>query len=276
MLPISNNTWKFLNNYLTQHILFTEPPNYYRPSNHGVVRPNQQAYYNKASSCPMMPPLSENPTPTLGTLSQAWPSQLNSNGASNGVGLQQVNPSPSMPTTGESGNSLPLLTSLDLEILQPNGPTSSQPRQDQPNQQVQQSQQPSQRQGLDWFNYVSQQPQSTQNGATGTSGALGTGYSYASSMLDEDLFQNLMVNHQLKQETQGQSNMAVHGPSSSDCVQSFTALLNCPNLNGSTPETMRQMEASGPNQMVSQIPYPSSSMGQESHLESFAWPYFQE
>ncbi|CAM4726741.1 unnamed protein product [Leuciscus chuanchicus] len=268
-------------NLMNQRIK-TEPLNYYRPSNHGVVRPNQQAYYNKASSsCSMMPPLSENPTP--GTLSQAWPSQLNSNGASNGVGLQQVNPSSTMPTTGESGNSLPLLTSLDLEILQPNGPTSSQPRQDQPNQQVQQSQQPSQRQGLEgahtWFNYVPQQPQSTQNGATGTSGALGTGYSYASNMLDEELFQNLMVNHHMKQETQGQSNMAVLGPactSSSDCGQSFTALLNCPNPNGSTPETMRQMEASGPNQMVSQIPYPSSSMGQESHLESFAWPYYQE
>lgn len=226
----------------------------------------------------MMPPLLETTMP--GTLSQSWPSQLNSNGASNGVGLQQVNPSPSMPTTGESGNSLPLLTSLDLEILQPSGPTSSQPRQDQPNQQVQQSQQPSQRQGLDgphtWYNYGSQQPQSTPNGATGTSGSLGTGYSYPSS-LDEEYFQNL--NHHLKQESQGLSNVAMLGSActlSSDGVQSFTALLNCPNPNGSTPETMRQMEASGPNQMVSQIPYPSSSMGQESHLESFTWQYFPE
>ncbi|KAK7140233.1 hypothetical protein R3I94_012746 [Phoxinus phoxinus] len=254
-------------NLINQRIKI-EPQNYYRPSNHGVVRPNQSGYYNKApSSCPMMPPLPE--TATQGTLSQAWPSQLNSNGASNGVGLQQFNQSPSMPTTGESGNSLPLLTSFDLEFLQPNGPTSSQPRQDQPNQQVQQvqqSQQPSQRQGLEhtWINYGSQQPQSTQNGATGTSGSLAAGYPYASN-LEEEFFQNLMVNHPLKQETQGSSNMAVLGPactSASDCAQSFTALLNCPNPNGSTPE--------------SQIPYPSSSMGQESHLESFPWQYFPE
>ncbi|KAG1929967.1 proto-oncogene c-Rel [Pimephales promelas] len=266
-------------NQINQRIKI-EPSNYFRPSIHGV-RTNQSVYYNKApSSCPMMPPLSE--TPAQGTLSQGWPSQINNNGASNGVGLQQVNPSPSMPTTGESGNSLPLLTSSDLEFLQPNGPTSSQPRQDQPNQQVQQSPQPSQRQGLEgahsWFNYGSQQPQSTQNGATGTSGSLGTGYSYASS-IDEEFFQNLMVNHNLKQETQGPSNMAALGPactSSSDCVPSFTALLNCPNPNGSNLETMRQMEASAPNQMVSQIPYPSSGMGQESHLESFTWPYFPE
>ncbi|XP_067278343.1 proto-oncogene c-Rel [Pseudorasbora parva] len=267
-------------NLMNQRIKI-EPPNYYRPSNHGVVRPSQSGCYNRApSSCPMVPPLSE--TPTLGTLSQAWAGQVNSNGASNGVGLQQINPSPSMPTTGESGNSLPLLTSMDLEFLQPNGPTSTHPRQDQPNQQVQQSQQPSQRQGLDgthtWYNCGSQQPQSTQNGATGTSGSMGTGYSYASS-IDEEFLQNLIGHHHLKQENQGPSNMAVLGPactSSSDCVQSFTALLNCPNTNGSTPENMRPMEASGPNQMMPQIPYPSSNMGQENQLDSYTWQYFPE
>lgn len=220
----------------------------------------------------MMPPLSENPTP--GTLSQAWAGQVSSNGASNGVGLQQVNPSSSMATTGENGNSLPLLTSLDLEFLQPNGPTSSQSRQDQPNQQVQQSQQPSQRQGLEgphtWYNYGSQQPQSTQNGATGTGGSLGTGYSYGTN-IDDDFLQNLMGNHHLKQETPGPSNT-----SSPDCVPSFTALLNCPNPNVNTPESMRPMEASGPNQMVPQLPYPSSSMGQDSHLDSYTWQYFPE
>lgn len=266
-------------NLMNQRIKI-EPPNYYRPANHGMVRQNQSVYYNKApSSCPMMPPLSETPTP--GTLSQAWAGQVNSNGSSNGVALQQVNPSPSMPTIGESGNSLPVLTSGDLEFLQSNGPTSSQPRQDQPNQQIQQSQQQSQRQGLDaahtWFNYGSQQPQSTQNGATGTGGPMGMGFSYTSS-IDEGLLQNLMGNHHLKQENQGLSNMAGLGPtcaSSSDCVQSFTALLNCPNTNGSTPETMRPMEASGTNQMVSQVPYPSSNMGQESHLDSYNW-YFPE
>lgn len=228
----------------------------------------------------MMPPLSETPTP--GTLSQAWAGQVSSNGASNGVGLQQVNPSPSMATTGESGNSLPLLTSFDLEILQPNGPTSSQSRQDQLNQQVQQSQQPSQRQGLEgahtWLNFGSQQPQSTQNGATGTGGSLGTGYSYPPN-IDDEFLQNLIGNHHLKQETQGPSNMAALGPactSSSDCVQSFTALLNCNNPNLNTPESMRPMEASGPNQMASQLQYPSSNMGQDSHLDSYAWQYFPE
>ncbi|KAK9964461.1 hypothetical protein ABG768_005632 [Culter alburnus] len=264
-------------NMMNQRIKI-EPTYCYRPSNHGAVRPNQ--YHKAPPSCPMMPPLSETPTP--GTLSQAWPGQVSSNGASNGVGLQQVNPSPSMSTTGDSGNSLPLLTSLDLEILQPNGPTSSQSRQDQPNQQVQQSQQPSQRQGLEgahpWFNFSSQQPQSTQNGATGTGGSLGTGYSYTPN-IDDEFFQNLIGNQHLKQETQGPSNMAALGPactSSSDCVQSFTALLNCTNPNVSTPESMRLMEASGPNQMVSQLQYPSSSMGQDSHLDSYTWQYFPE
>lgn len=262
-------------NNITQHTLFTEPTNY-----RGVVRPNQPFCYKVSSSCPMIPPLSETPTP--GTLSQAWAGQVSSNGASNGVGLQQVNPGPSMATTGDSGNSLPLLTSLDLECLQSNGPTSSQSRQDQPNQQVQQSQQPSQRQGLEgahtWYNYGSQQPQSTQNGATGTGGSLGTGYSYTSNM-DDQFFQNLIENHHMKQETQGPSNMASLGPActpSSDYAQSFTALLNCPNTNVSALESMRPMETSGPNQMVSQIQYPSSNMGQDSHLDSFPWQYFPE
>ncbi|XP_016412208.1 proto-oncogene c-Rel-like isoform X2 [Sinocyclocheilus rhinocerous] len=262
-----------------------EQQNYYSPSNHGVMHQNPTGYYNKAPpSCSMMPPLTE--PPPSGTLSQAWPSPVaNTTRASNGVCLQQVNPSPSMPTTGESGNSLPLLTATDLEILQPNGPTSSQLRQDQlnqQNQQVQQSQQPPQRQGVDgahnWYNYGHQQPQSTQNGATGTGGSMGTGYLYTGN-IDDDLFQNLMGNHApglpLKQETQGPSNMAVLGPSS-DCGQSFTALLNSTTTNGSTAETMRQMEAGGPNQRVSHIPYPASSMGQESHLDSFAWSFFPE
>ncbi|KAL0177991.1 hypothetical protein M9458_026885, partial [Cirrhinus mrigala] len=219
---------------------------YYRPSTQGVMRQNQTGYYNKTpASCPMMPPLTE--TPPSGALNQAWPSPVtNTTGASNGVGLQQMNPSPSMPTTGESGSSLPLLTAMDLEFLQPNGPTNSQPRQDQPNpqnQQVQQSQQPPQRQGVEgahnWYNYGNQQPQSTQNGATGTGG-----------------------------------NMAVLGPSS-DCGQSFTALLNSATTNGST-ETMRQMEAGAPNQRVSQMQYPASGMGQESHVDSFSWGYYPE
>ncbi|XP_058651782.1 proto-oncogene c-Rel isoform X1 [Onychostoma macrolepis] len=257
-----------------------EPTNYYRPSNHGVMRQNPTGYYNKVpQSCPMMPPLTE--TPPSGTHSQAWSSPI-ANTTSNGVGLQQVNPSPSMPTTGESGNSLPLLTDRDLEFLHSNGPTSSQPRQDQrnqQNQQVQQCQQPPQRQGVEgahnWYNYGQQQPQSTQNGATCTGGSMGTGYLYTGN-IDDDLFQNLIGNHQpLKQEAQGSSNMAVLGPSS-DCAQSFTALLNSTTPNGSTAETMRQMEASGPNQRVSQISYPASGMGQESHLDSFTWQYFPE
>lgn len=242
------------------------------------MRQNPTGYYNKAPlSCPMMPPLTE--TPPSGAHSHAWSPIANT--TSNGMGLQQVNPSPSMPTTGESGNSLPQLTAMDLEFLHSNGPTSSQPRQDQPNQQnqqVQQSQQPPQRQGVDWYNYGQQQPQSTQNGATGTGGSMGTGYLYTGN-IDDDLFQNLIGNHQpvlpLKQEAQGSSNMAVLGPSL-DCVQSFTALLNSTTPNGSTAETMRQMEAGGPNQRVSQISYPASGMGQESHLDSFTWQYFPE
>lgn len=243
------------------------------------MRQNPTGYYNKAPpSCSMMPPLTE--TPPSGTHSQAWSPIANT--TSNGVGLQQVNPSPSMPTTGESGNSLPLLTAMDLEFLYSNGPTSSQPRQDQPNQQVLQSQQPHQRQGVEgahnWFNCGQQQPQSTDNGATGTGGSMGTGNLYTGN-IDEDLFQNLIGNHQpvlpMKQEPQGSSNMAMLGHSS-DCVQSFTALLNSTIPNGSTAETMRQVEASGPNQRVSQISYPVSGMGQENHLDSFTWQFFPE
>lgn len=261
-------------NMMNQRIK-TEPPNYYRPPNQGVARQNQPVYYNKGlPSCPMMPHPSETPAP--GALNH-WTGQVtNPTGPNNGVGLQQVNPSPSMPTAGENGNSLPLLTSMDLEILQPNGPTASQPRQDLLNQQVQQSQQPPQRQGLErtWFNYGSQQPQNTQNGASGPSGSLATGYPFTSS-LEDDIFQSLMGNHQpgiqLKQEPQGLSNMAPLGNSSSDCVQSFTALLNC--NNGSSPEHMRQIDPNGSNQRVSQIQYPSGNMGQESHLEHYAWHF---
>lgn len=274
--PLQNNSTHSLYRhyyYITQQNLFTEPPNYYRPP--GVARQNQPVYYNKGlASCPMMPHQSETPAP--GALNH-WTGQVtNPTGPNNGVGLQQVNPSPSMPTAGENGNSLPLLTSMDLEILQPNGPTTSQPRQDLLNQQVQQSQQPPQRQGLErtWFNYGSQQPQNTQNGASGTSGSLATGYPFTSS-LEDDIFQSLMGNHQpgiqLKQEPQGLSNMAPLGNSSSDCVQSFTALLNC--NNGSSPEHMRQIDPNGSNQRVSQIQYPSGNMGQESHLEHYAWHF---
>ncbi|XP_052428170.1 proto-oncogene c-Rel [Carassius gibelio] len=245
-----------------------EPTNYYPPSNRGMMRQNPTGFYNKAPpSCPMMPQLTE--TPPSGTHSQAWSSPI-ANTPSNGVVLQQVNPSPSMPTTGESGNSLPQLTDRDLEFLQ-------QPRQDQQNQQVQQSQQPPQRQGLEgahnWYNFGHQQPQNTQNGATGTGGFLYTGN------IEDDIFQNLISNHQpvlpMKQEAQGSNNMAVLG-SSSDCVSSFTALLNSTSPNGGTAETMRQMEAGGPNQRVSQISYPAGIMGQESNLDSFPWQYFHE
>ncbi|XP_043111842.1 proto-oncogene c-Rel [Puntigrus tetrazona] len=246
-----------------------EQPTYYRGSNRGVMRPNPASFYNKT--------LTE--TPPSGAQNQAW-SSLITNTISNGAGLQQVNPSPSMPTTGESGNSLPQLSPMDLELLLSNGPTSSQPRQDQPNQQVQQSQQPAQRQGVEaahnWYNYNQQQPQSTQNGATGTGGSMGTGYLYTSN-INEDLFQNFISNQPvlpLKQEDQGSSNMAVLGPSS-DCGQSFTALLNSTTINGSTAETMRQLEPGGVNQRASHISYPASGLGQESNLDSFAWQYFQ-
>ncbi|XP_051507145.1 proto-oncogene c-Rel-like isoform X2 [Myxocyprinus asiaticus] len=279
------------NNMMGQRIK-TEPTNYYRLPSHGVLRTNPSNYYNKApQSRPMMPPLSE--TPVSVALNQPWPNPIvNVTGTSNGVGLQQVNPSPSMPTTAEgSGNSLPVLTStdLDMEFLQSNGTTASQPRQEQQSQQIHQSQQPPQRQeplqGVDgahtWY-YGLQQSQSTQNGAAGTGMSLGVGYQYASS-LDDEILQNLMGGHQtglhLKQETQGPSNMAMLSSTctaSSDCTQSFTALLNCPNTNGSTQETIRQMEASGPNQRGPQIPYSSTNMGQESHFDSLSWPYYPE
>lgn len=231
----------------------------------------------------MMQPLSE--TQPQGTLNQAWPGQvLTTSGASNGVGLQQVNPSPNISNTAESGSSLPILTPLDvdMEFLQSNGPAASQPRQDQQNQQPQQAQQPPPRretalqgiEGTPWFNtYGFQQPQSTQNGATGAGGSLGVGYSYTDS-LDDEFLQNLMGNnqqsHQLKQES---SSMAMLGPTctlSSDCTQSFTALLNCPNTNGSTQEAMRQMETAGSSQRGSQVLYPTSGIGQDNQLD---WHY---
>ncbi|KAI7805605.1 proto-oncogene c-Rel [Triplophysa rosa] len=276
-------------NIMNQRIK-TEPPNYYRLPNHAVPRQTPSSYYNKVpQSRSMMPPLSE--TPAQGTLGQAWPSQvLTTTGASNGVGLQQLNPSPNIPSTGESGSSLPLLTSLDvdMEFFQSNGQAASQPRHDQQsqqNQQLQQTQQPPPRremalQGIEgtpsWFNtYGFQQSQSTQNGATGAGGSLGVGYSYTDS-LDDEFLQNLMSNnqqgHQLKQEA---STMAMLGPTctlSSDCTQSFTALLNCPNTNGSTQEAMRQMETGSSSQRGSQVLYPTSGIGHDSHLD-LNWQY---
>ncbi|TRY54877.1 hypothetical protein DNTS_010995 [Danionella cerebrum] len=251
----------------------TEPPNYYHQPNHGFGHQNQPMYYTKRlPSGPVMQHPSES---QVGGALSHWTTDA-SNGGSNSAALQQANPNSSMPSAGDTGNSLPLLTSLDLEILQPNGPPNNQPRQDQPNQQVQQSQQAPQRHGLEgahgWFNYGPHQPHTAQNGVTGPSGSLSTGFSYTSS-IDEEFLQSLIGNNQpgfqLKQENQEVSNMPVMNNPNLECVQSFTALLNCNNV--STLENLRQIDPNGSNNRASQAPYGPSGMGQESQNEPLSW-----
>ncbi|KAL7877877.1 hypothetical protein SRHO_G00045200 [Serrasalmus rhombeus] len=269
----------------------TEPTNFYgKLSSHGMMRQNQQSMYN---STYMMPSTSASPAPA--TFSQ-WPSSSlhfntanSSPGPSNGVGMQQVNPVnpvPTLNTTGESGSSLPVLSSMDLAFLDTQSPSTSQPRQEQQDQNVQHAQQPPHRKEPVatgeplWFNYELQGAQGTQNGAPNTSGMMGMSYPYTEGQDGSEILQSLVGTQtglHLKQEPPGQSNLTMLGPvssSSSECTQSFT-LLNYPSTNGSSQEAMRHAASSGtngPGQRNTQTP----SYSMTSMVHELNWPYYPE
>ncbi|XP_066534570.1 proto-oncogene c-Rel isoform X2 [Hoplias malabaricus] len=270
----------------------SEPPNYYgRHSSHGGMRPNPPSMYNTTyQSSAMMPSTSASPAPAAFSQSQ-WPSpslnfnQASSNlGPSNGVGMQVStgNAVSTLSTTNESGNSLPLLSSLDLEFLDSQGLSSNQPLQEQQSQNVQHGQQPSHRKEPMpagepmWYNYDLQGAQATQNGASNSCGMMGLGFQYTESQDGSEILQSFMGSQtgmNLKQEPQSQSTLTLLGPASSvssDCAQSF-AMLNYAPSNGSTQEVMRQAACSGtngPGQRNTQTP--SYSMTST----DMNWPYY--
>ncbi|XP_076830686.1 proto-oncogene c-Rel [Brachyhypopomus gauderio] len=280
------------------HRIKTEPMNsYLKHPGTGMMRPNQQSLYGM----PFQPMISSSGSPAPPPFSHAqWhgsshhfsTASSSSPGPSNGPVMQQLNPvntAPTLNTAGENVSSLPLLstTDLDLEFLDP-GPSTSQSQPDQqgllPSQQPLHRKDPMSAVESVWYNnYVSPAP-GTQNGAAGTSDGLVMGYPYRECQEGSEMLQSLVVPQttlHLKQEPQGQSNLTLLGPSTSnsDCSQSFT-VLNYPTANGSSQEAMRQAmgaAAGGPGQRPAQHPsYPISNMVLEGHLEGMAWPFFPE
>ncbi|XP_072534253.1 proto-oncogene c-Rel isoform X2 [Salminus brasiliensis] len=268
---------------VTQRIK-TEPSDLYRkfsmrPSQHSMVNNTYQAH-------PMMPSTSASPAPATFNPVQ-WPNSLHLNtarsspGPSNGAGMQQinpVNPVPTLNTTGDGGSSLPLLSSMDLDILSPLDP--SQPRQEQQDQSVQQPtyrKEPMPAGEAMWCNYDPQGAPGTQNGAPGTGGMMGMGYLYTDSQDGSEILQSLVgpqTGLHLKQEPQSQSNLTMLLPASSatsDCTQAFP-MYNYPLINGSPQEAMRQAANSGMNgpvQINTQTPsYPMS--------HELNWPYYPQ
>uniref|UniRef100_A0A4W4GHW7 RHD domain-containing protein n=1 Tax=Electrophorus electricus TaxID=8005 RepID=A0A4W4GHW7_ELEEL len=278
----------------------TEPTNYYpkHPST-GMMRQNQQSMYSSPyQPHPMVTSSSASPAPAPFSHAQWHGSSLHfstassSTGPSNGMAMQQlnpVNPAPTLTTTGESGSSLPLLSSTDLEFLD-QGPSASQSQQEQQEQSLLHPQQILHRkealpagEGVWYNNFVSPAP-GTQNGAASTSGVMVMSYPYRESQDGSEMLQSLVVPQttlHLKQEPQGQSNLTMLGPSNSnsDCTQSFT-VLNYPTANGSGQETMRQAASGavgGPGQRNTQHPcYPISGMVHEGNLDGMSWPFFPE
>ncbi|XP_062850858.1 proto-oncogene c-Rel [Trichomycterus rosablanca] len=250
----------------------TEPTNFYakHPST-GMIRPNQQNIYSsKYQASPMMTPTSGSQAPaSFGQVS--WPSsslhfnQASSNPApSNGVSMPQVNTvnqAPPLTSTGERESSLPILSSMDLEILDAQGSSVSQPRQDQQEQNVQHSQQqlhrkksmPAEESG--WYNYELPHTSGTHNGASNTTGLMGINYQFTENQDSDDILQSLVgpLTAHLKQESQGHIGMTMLDPTSStsDCTQSYT-MLNYPATNNGSQDAQRQADRSTGANMIEQ------------------------
>lgn len=283
---------------LCMNLSSTEPNSYVKPLHHGLMRPTQQIMYNNPYQPQhMMPSTSASPAPSFNQGQWASPSlhfsPASSNpGASNGVGMSQVNPVnpvPCLSTTGESGNSLPLLSSMDLEFLDTQGASANQPQQEQLEHSVQHSQQPLHRKETMpageniWHNLELSQAPGTQNGPANT-GMMGINYTYSDSQDGNEIF-NRVVGPQtglhLKQEPQAQSTLAMLDPNNStlfECTESYS-MLNYPPTSSSNQEAMRHAAssgASGSGQRNTQNPsYSLTSMVQEAHLDTLNWSYNQ-
>ncbi|XP_060782058.1 proto-oncogene c-Rel isoform X2 [Neoarius graeffei] len=275
----------------------SEPNSYVKPPHHGLMRPPQQIIGNNLYQPQHMMP-STSASPAASYNQGQWVPSLHfspasSNpGASNGVGMSQVNPVnsvPSLNTTGESGNSLPLLTTLDLEFLDTPGASANQPRQEQLEHSVQHSQQPLHRKETMpageniWPNLELPQAPGTQNGPANT-GMMGINYTYSNSPDGNEIFNRLVgpsTGLHLKQEPQAQSTLAMLDPNNStlfECTRSY-AMLNYSPTSSSNQEAMRHaanVGASGSGQRNTQNPsFSLTSMVQEATLDNLSWPYNQ-
>lgn len=258
---------------------------------HGIMRSNQQIMYNSNYQPQrMMPANSASPVPTSFSQVQWASSALHfspasSNpGASNGVGMSQVNPVPPLSTTGESGSSLPLLSQLDVEFLDIKGASANQPRQEQLERSVQHLQQPlhtkeSMPAGESiWHNFDLSQASGTQNGPAST-GMMGMNYTYSDSQDGNENFHSLVgpqTGLHLKQEPQGQSTLAMLDHNNSSFFEPYP-MLNYQATSGSNQEAMRHAAssgASGSGQGNTQNPsFSLTSMVQEAQLDTLNWSY---
>lgn len=275
----------------------SEPNSYIKP-HHGLMRSNPQITYNNTYQPQrMMPSTSASPVPASynqgqwGSPSIHFSPASSNPGASNGVGMAQVNPVntanpvPSLSTTGESGSSLPLLSSMDVEFLDIQGSSANQPRQDQLEHSVQHSQQPIHRKETMpageniWHNFDLSQASGTQNGSVST-GMMGMNYTYSDSQAGNEILHSLVgppTGLPLKQEPQGQSTLAMLDPNNSNFYE--YSMLNYPPTSSSNQETMRHAGssgASGSGQRNAHNPtFSHTSMVQEAHLDTLNWPYNQ-
>lgn len=271
----------------------TEPNSYIKPPHHGIMRTSPQIMYDNMYQTQRMMPS----TSVSGSYNQGqWASPpihfspASSNpGASNGVGMSQVNtvnPVPSLSTTGEGGNSLPLLTSGDLEILDIRV-SGNQPRQEQMEHSVQHLEQPFHRKETMpteepiWSNYEAlPQASGTQNGPAST-GMMGINYTYSEFQGGNENLQTLVTPQtglHLKQEPQGQSSLAMLNPNNSSIFDYH--MINYPPTSSSNQEAMRHAASSGASaseQRTTQTQsYSLTSMVQEtSHLDNLSWHYNQ-
>ncbi|KAM9477933.1 proto-oncogene c-Rel isoform 1-T1 [Clarias gariepinus] len=264
----------------------TELNPYGKPAHHGIMRPNQQIMYNNTyQPQPMMPAPSVSPAQVSFNHGQ-WPSPSSNHGANNQVGMSQVNPlnpvNPvsSISTPGDGPNSLPLLSSIDLEILELQGASATQTHQEQ----LEHSQQPLHRKETVptsesiWNNFAPSQASGTQNGPANT-GVMDMNYPYSNSQDRNELLHSLVgpqTAHNLKQEPQGQSTLAMLDLNNStifDSTPSYTMLNYQPN-NSSNQETIINPSSSRPSgsgQRNTQNPsYPHTGMAPESY-----WSYGQ-
>ncbi|XP_030628300.1 proto-oncogene c-Rel [Chanos chanos] len=268
-----------------------------------LMRPNLQHVYNSIyQSHPI-------PSPMPMSANQGWPSQnpsislanimINQSSGNadttNGAGLQRLHPSSGISSQGESGNSLPILSMGDLACLETQGSSAHQPQAEQQSQQVHQ---PAPRKDptadgvgiqASWYGYgQQQQAPGMQNGGGERPACIP--YSYGENRDGAEFLQSLVdcsqTNLHLKQELNGPgetpSNLAMLSSScssSSNCAQSFTALLNSDagNMSGlEIRKTPGGSSSNGQSQRAAPNSYAAEGMGQDSQYDPLFYQYFPE
>lgn len=283
-MPIKHHSpWCIL---FCMNLSSTEPNSYMKPPHHGIMRPNQEIMYSNTYQPQRMMP-STSASPASGSYNQWANPSLHFNpassnpGSSNGVGMSQVNPVPSLSTTGESGSSLPLLTPVDIQdILDIQG--VNQPRQEQLEQSIQHSQQTFLRKETMpageniWHTFEDlQQAAGPQNGPTST-GIMGINYTYSDSQGENQIHHSLVAPQtglHLKQEPQGQSTLALLDSNNSNLFD--YSMINYTPTSSSNQEAMRNTAGSVASVSGQNTQNPSFSLSMAPHLETLNWPYSQ-